>query len=92
MIRKNEDEVSENIIKNKKSMQNDSEIKHTKPSKKRIKRWISVGCFLLLGLWLLHGNISLQTTMYEIQVKNKLNVCRVKIIERNNIGIHNVFH
>lgn len=71
MIQENCDEVSEKIIKNEKSMQNDSEIKHTKPSKKRIKRWISVGCFLLLGLWLLHGNISLQTTVYEIQVKNE---------------------
>lgn len=71
MIQENCDEVSENIIKNEESMQNDSEIKHTKPSKKRIKRWISVGCFLLLGLWLLHGNISLQTTVHEIQVKNE---------------------
>lgn len=68
MIRKNEDEVSENIIKNEEIAKNDSKTKWPKSRKKRIVRWISFVCFVLLGLWLLYGNVSLQTTVYEIQV------------------------
>lgn len=36
--------------------------------RKKFVRWMIFVCFLLLCLWVLYGNVSLQTTLYEIHV------------------------
>ena len=36
--------------------------------RKKFVRWMIFVCFLLLCLWVLYGNVSLQTTLYEIQI------------------------
>lgn len=68
MIQEKKDDVSENKTesadgKNAKA----GKVKSNSVQRKRI-RWIGLVCILLLGLWVLYGNVSLQTTVYEIEI------------------------
>lgn len=48
-----------------------SENKKPKSIRRRIVRYVGFVCILFLGLWLLYDNVSLQTTVYEIEIADE---------------------
>ncbi len=68
MIQEKKNDVSENKTKNTDCKSAETGKVKTKSSRRKKMRWIGLVCVLLLGVWLLYGNISIQTTVYEIQL------------------------
>lgn len=68
MIQEKTDDVSENKTKNTDCKNAETGKVKTKSVRRKKIWWIGPVCVLLLGVWLLYGNISIQTTVYEIQL------------------------